>query len=302
MPTPLAEALLAALPAEQRARFDGPDLQGELSALVSASRQQWPDFPISDESFVAHVARVMARDSEQLQTLEQLHGGDLLLACACAQGFPLAIEACERQYRRQAEAALRRLDLPVSMQQEVLQRLRERLFVARPSELPYIAAYSGRGRLDSWVRVIALRLALKLLRSQRREQPLDVELSELAARVPLAAGDDDPELQHMKRLYRAEISQALSVAVAQLSAEQREILLKYYVAGQTIDQLAVVLVVHRATAARRVHRAREALMHGVRRQLMERLRAGEDTCRSILRLMQTTLDLSAPDLGPLSDG
>ena len=51
-------------------------------------------------------------------------------------------------------------------------------------------------------------------------------------------------------------------------------------------------LVHRATAARWVAHAREALVGGVRRTLETRFRIGSDELDSLLRLVHSRLELS----------
>jgi RNA polymerase sigma-70 factor, ECF subfamily len=54
--------------------------------------------------------------------------------------------------------------------------------------------------------------------------------------------------------------------------------------------------VHRATAARWVERARRSLITGVRRIMREQLRVEETTLDSVLRLIDSCIDMSIPKL------
>jgi RNA polymerase sigma-70 factor (ECF subfamily) len=69
--------------------------------------------------------------------------------------------------------------------------------------------------------------------------------------------------------------------------------------GASIDRIAAVHSVHRATAARWLERIRERLASGTRRLLQERLRVSRDELASLVRLIDSQLDLSLSTL--LSD-
>ena len=64
--------------------------------------------------------------------------------------------------------------------------------------------------------------------------------------------------------------------------------------GLSIDQLAALHGVHRATAARQVHSARDAVLAGTRRELVRRLRLSPRELASMMRLIHSQLDLSLP--------
>ena len=63
-----------------------------------------------------------------------------------------------------------------------------------------------------------------------------------------------------------------------------------------IDQLAALHGIHRATAARWVEAARQAVIAGTRRALTQRMRLSKDELASIIRLIQSQLDISLPDV------
>jgi RNA polymerase sigma-70 factor (ECF subfamily) len=69
---------------------------------------------------------------------------------------------------------------------DVQQLARVKLLVRQGAALPKIADYAGRGDLGSWVSVLALRIAVSLTRTQKRE----VELDDDRRLFDLAEGDD----------------------------------------------------------------------------------------------------------------
>lgn len=67
---------------------------------------------------------------------------------------------------------------------------------------------------------------------------------------------------------------------------------KYFLDGLTIDDLAELHGVHRATAARRVAAAREALVTGVKRALTTELSMGEQSVEQVITLANLDESLS----------
>ncbi len=107
------------------------------------------------------------------------------------------------------------------------QVLRERFFVWVDGAAPRIAQYTGRGALGPWVKVAAVRVALRL--AERQES--------LAPGLESRLGPD-PELDYLRVRYRAAFSNALSEALGALGVEERNLLRLHFVEGLTIDGLA----------------------------------------------------------------
>jgi RNA polymerase sigma-70 factor (ECF subfamily) len=87
-------------------------------------------------------------------------------------------------------------------------------------------------------------------------------------------------------------SRAFRDAIAALRKEERTLLRYHYLDGLGIDPLSLVLGVHRVTAARRLNKARSSVVQGTRALLTERLRVGSRDLESILRLIESQLDIS----------
>jgi RNA polymerase sigma-70 factor (ECF subfamily) len=83
---------------------------------------------VGDEAYVRYVAERAARGDGI--RLEELHAGDLYLACACTAGDPQAIAALDRSLLSRVVVVLVRSGTPRAIAEEAVQRLRERLFVA----------------------------------------------------------------------------------------------------------------------------------------------------------------------------
>jgi RNA polymerase sigma-70 factor (ECF subfamily) len=263
---------------------------GDLVSVVSAARAAWPEIAFDEAAFVAFLAARPAGPAG----LRASGAADLLLAFACAEGDAAALRIVEREYLARPAALLParyRHDAP-----EILQALRARVLVPSEGRPARIAGYSGRGSLRGWLRVAATRIAADLARSREREVSLD-EDGVLADR---AGGD--LEIDDLKRRYRDEFRAAFSAAILDLDARARTILRQHYVDGLTMEGIGSIHRVHRMTVLRWMHAAREALARETRRELRVRLRVDPRELDSILRLIDSHLDVSirtflGPDAG-----
>jgi RNA polymerase sigma-70 factor (ECF subfamily) len=300
---PLCEAFLqvsenstlSELPPEQRRA-----LERRLHSAHQAARAQCDNEaekrklaapkPVSAERFAVHLARCLARRSEV--ALEDLITSDIYLALACGLEDPAAVALCTAIHDDEISRGLARMGLRDAQVDEIKQALNEKLYVSEKQD-PYIFQYSGHGRLGAWQRVIATRMALKRMRSNREDPTPDEKLLQ-GMQSGLSASN--PEQQLMKLFYRDEFKQAFRQAAAELSDQQRKLLWLHHVDGRTIDELGEMLGVHRSTAARQIERARRALVSAIRRMMMTRLEMGRATCDSVLRLVRTNLDVSVRQL------
>lgn len=106
----------------------------------------------------------------------------------------------------------------------------------------------------------------------------------------------DPELAFLKSHYRDAVSQALKDVIAGLPADERNVLRLYFMDGLSVDKIATVYVVHRATAARWVARGREALLKGTQELLEQRLRIDTSEVESLVGIVRSQLDLNVSSL------
>jgi RNA polymerase sigma-70 factor (ECF subfamily) len=148
---------------------------------------------------------------------------------------------------------------------------------------PLFDTYSGRSDLGGWLRAIVVHEGVRRSKKQRREvTPEGLE------ELPMP----DVELSALKGAYGPQFTQALSSAFAALTVEQRNLLRQSFLDGLSIDVLAKLLDVHRATAARRVQAARQALVDGVRAKLKESLKLGDETVDELITLGNLEQSLS----------
>lgn len=224
---------------------------------------------------MAFLAEKVEGEGDQERGLEKLHVADLFLACACARRDPGAIACFEERYRGEIAASYRRFpNLPASYD-DVVQRMRERLFFADP---PAIAGYAGRGELRAWLRAATVHLLLNIASRETRERPTDEVFFD-------AVVDADPnaEAGYLKLACRAEFEASFEAALASLTNREKMLLRYAYTDGLSVDGIGAVFRVHRATAARWVAAARTKLVETTYAELIARLDIDPLEAESIVR-------------------
>jgi len=264
---------------------DRAGLEGALADAIDRARRAWPAVELRDELFVAHLARHAHGDP--VAWLGRVRADELYLACACAQGVPAAVEAFDRTHLALTRELVARLVPERGVAEEVVQTLSQQLLVATAAGPGAIATYGGEGRLRGWLRVAATREALRA-RNKALREPLQSDLS--PALEPVDMGN--PELHYMTELYREEFREAFQTALHALSARERTLLRHAFLDGLSVDEIGAIYRVHRATAARWVAAAREHLTVEARESFMSRLQVGVPEQESILRFIESQLDVS----------
>jgi len=255
--------------------------------LLRDAHAAWPGVELAPQVFAGYLSSRLAADSVPALGVRELRTGDLYLACACARSDPKAIAAFERHVLGGLDATLRKLrGMTPDIIDEVKQRLRQRLLVA-DGRSPRILEYSGRGELRRWLRVIAVRQALAMRQRDGRETPSEGEVLERA--LPAT---QDLEKDFYKQRYQGEFTHAIGEALSALSVRHQVLLRQAFVDDLSIDELGRLYRVHRATAARWLAHAREALSNQTRAVLMRRLTVSASELNSILRWVRSGLELS----------
>jgi RNA polymerase sigma-70 factor (ECF subfamily) len=258
-------------------------LAAPLAEAVAAARASHPGISVPLDGFAAHLLGKLGPGAGAVE-LQALRAADLYLAFACCRGDAAALLAFEGLLAAEVKIVLARGRGPRLDADDFRQACFERLVTG---ERPKLLDYAGHGDLESFLRVTLLRLAIDLGR-KRTEAPLDDPERPLA--LPSLARD--PELAYLKGRYMAEFQRAFEDAARELSPEERNLLRYHHAEGLSIDQIAGLYRVHRATAARRVVRARDALLGGTRRLLMERLSIRREELESVMRLLESDLHAS----------
>ncbi len=137
-----------------------------IDAAFGEARARWPGVELALEPFRAAV-KELGVDPSAIELC------DLYLARAAASGDPRAIDAIDAGPLAGAPGWLARYRLSPAELDEIVQRVRVRLFVAGPGRAPRIAEYGGRGPLGAWVRVLLVRETASERRRTRDHAPID---------------------------------------------------------------------------------------------------------------------------------
>lgn len=257
-------------------------------ASVSSSLHR---FQVSLEEFSDQVLAGIVPNEGGRLSLEHLLLDDLVLAYACSRGNKSALSAFELRCGAEFDAVAKKLRLDEARRTDMRQILWQRLFVGIDGR-PKILEYRGKGPLRNWFRVSASRILLNELRRGKRER----KVLESAHGELLTATEIDPEFLLLEQIHCQQFRSSFQAAVQELQPAQRNSLRCHYMLGMTIEQMAGVLGIHRATAARRIAQAREELLRLTRERLRQDFGANTDELDSIIRRAQGKASLSVERL------
>jgi RNA polymerase sigma-70 factor (ECF subfamily) len=282
-----SEKLRAAVGGDMWTRVEEiPGLESRLDAAIEEAHRSWPTLAIPDEAYLAHLGGKVAEADDPALFLQRLRPADLYLACACALGNRAALAAVELECLGCVDQWVRRIDASPAFADEVRQELRRSLLCAEPPEAPRVAAFSGAGDLCGWFRVCAWRVALRLLAQSSKEKVAG------ARPVDEMPAEGDVELAILKAEYAGHFQRAFDESIRELTARDRTLLRMHYADGLSLDAIAKMYRVHRATVVRQLERARAHLGATVRRRLETSLDAERSEIESILRLIRSRMDVS----------
>lgn len=280
------------------ADVEGDALEALLAARLAQARAAWPEVALDDATFVEHLARRAPRGGDLLASLAALATSDLYLACACARGAPGAVATFHQRFLARLPVLLGGLRLDRAALDDARQLVSQRLLLPRPDDPPRIAAYSGRGSLEGWLRIAAIRAVLNEREKERVHAVLDDDAGAEGQLLPSEAGG---ELELFRARHREDLAVALRTALEALSDRDRTLLRLHFMKGVPTVELGPLYGVHRTTVARWLDAAQQALLEGTRRILVARLQLSDSECASLIRALHSQLDitLSALDEPPL---
>lgn len=261
------------------------DLQKELAARAAEGAADWPAIRVEPDRFSRYLAARVVGDPEPSAALAALHVGDLYLACACGDGDATAIAVFDREVMSQLPRLLHREKPEPALLDELRQILATRLFVEVP---PRIEKFGGRGPLLTWLKVVASRALSNLRRSGGDRATAE----DKAADGPDAIGFIDPELALIRQRFGVDFREALAAAFASLELRDRNLVRLHFVDRLGIDALVPIFQVSRATVARHLAAAREALTERTVAHLGTRLRLPEAELVSLVNQVRSKLDVS----------
>jgi len=245
---------------------------------IDAARRAWPGVELDEDE----LARSLADRGIDPATACV---ADLALALAIARGDVAALRAFDALLASEVPAAIAHLDGGTAMTSDVVHAVRARVLGAGPAAPGKLADYRGRGDLRGWLRVVAVREALQVIRQRRREAPLPDD-HDLAARLaPIEPAVLD---ERERRAHR----DAFRAALSSLTARDRNLLRQHYLHRATLDELAALHGVHRATAARWLAELRATLLHQTRRHVASALGLDGDALDSEMRRVAAGLEIT----------
>ena len=189
-----------------------------------------------------------------------LHGRDLALALACAEGHDAAWDHFVLTYRPELYRAARAMT-DEATGRELADSLYADLFGlsekdgVRRSLFRY---YHGRAKLSTWLRSVLAQRHVDLVRAQRRTTSLDDPARPADAILPAP-----PVEQPMRAGTMRVAAEALTAALVALAQADRVRLAYYYAHGLTLAQAGRLFGESEATASRKLERARKALRMGI---------------------------------------
>ncbi len=276
--------IAAAVQAGAISRDEGRQSSEDFATHWEAAQAAWPQLGADIGLYAKHLAQALKTSSEPLAALRDMRSADLYLAFACGTGSALAIGCFETAFFPDIPSVVAGNEgLSVA---DVSQMLRERLFSPRAEKGPRILQYSGRGKLRTWFRMVLVRTVLNATRGHREEAIAPEEIAERAL------AHADPELAVIRATYLREFTTSFAKAIEELSGDKRRLLYHSIVDELSIDQIARIYGIHRATAARRLVAARDALATKLREHLEAQLGVEGSALDSILRAIRSRIDLT----------
>jgi len=279
--TPLYDLVAARAPDAARALGEPAAAERTLAGLCGEAAAAWPGVEIAAAAVVAALADKLASDVPP--PLTAAAAIEIHLALACARGDAAAIAAFDRAYLDVVPIALAGMKLPAATVDDIRATVRDRLLLADAGR-PRVVDYAGRGRLRGLIQVTATRAAIDRIRHEERE-------AELPADHHLAA-TGDLELSLIKAQYRDAFIAGFTAAIGQMARRDRNLLRLHFLGGVTLEQLAQMYGVHRATVVRWLAAARDAVFAATRDHVAQKIGAPPDELDEMFALVRSRVELS----------
>jgi len=231
-----------------------------------SGREAWPGIILERERFESEVQR-RAKDIP----VESLKGADLYLAISASDGDERAVGTVRDMLEKEVAYASAKTTATRDQIAEVTAAVSNILFV----EPGALREYSGRGHLKGYLSVIATRELFKHVNKARREVGFEDD-GVLDRLVPAS----DPELSILRAQYREIVDDAMRAAIKTLDDRGRALLRYAFVDNWNVDRVGKLYNVH------------PQLGEAIRDELSTRLEVGVSDVDSIVRLVQSRIDVS----------
>ena len=253
----------------------------DLTARVAAAAADWPTLMAHPTALTEGLTLLALQ--HQLP-LEAVDAAEVYLFVAWQHNGDAAIAAFTAKHRNLIRSVATRLGLNQNDCNDIESVLMQRLFVGDGTQPGRFASYVGRGQLGGLVRVAATRLALTMVANKDRN----------AVELPAASPVD--ERGTADKLAKVELQALLRLALEQsagaLVERQRAILRMHYVKQASIDDIAAVYRVHRATAARWLLDARAVLVETAREKFLLGAALQQQDLVEVASLLESQLSMT----------
>ena len=252
-------------------------LETQASLQNSQSSSQRPDLATGSE------------DANMLEKVGIKHPADLYLAAGCLAKLPAALAHFELTCMSPLPKYLLRLSPSEDFADEVTQQVRAAALVDNAKTPPKLTQYAGRGPLPGWIRVVAMRKGLDLVRQRADATAPDGGPAGGQDLADVAMG---PEEVSAKNANQAVFQQALREALMTLTPRQRNVLRLRFVDNWSPDDIAESYNVHRATVARWLTSARADVRNHMANALQDRMGFERSEFDSVARMVESRLHVS----------
>lgn len=250
-----------------------PATPSELEGLVARAKAQ---FDVSLD-----LGRLEAWVNEVSKSSDKLDPG-IVLACGLFHRQPDALACFERAVAPRVRAALKKLGADETGTEEHLQTARTRLLADDGGSR--LKHYRGVGSFEAFVVTTAVRSLTDAHRGPSRKSD-----DEPLARLPAAL---DLERQLARTGQAHHFTTAFKESLDALSPRERALLKLNLVDGASIDALAPLYQVSRATVARWLAAARQALQKGTLDRLATRTQLSATDLDGLMASLESGFDIS----------
>jgi len=247
----------------------------ELTALAARAQTKF-GFSCDLDQLEAWVKTVTTGAPNQLDP-------GIVLACALFHRVPQALTAFEHQVAPRVKAALKKLAAADSAVDEHLQATRMRLLAEDQGSR--LKRYRGVGSFEAFVITTAVRSLTDAHRGPQQKDTADEPLSRLPAAVDL-------ERQLMRTGQAQFFAAAFRESIGALTPRERALLKLNLVDGASIDELGPLYQVSRATVARWLASARQALQRGTLERLSQRTKLAGSELDGLMASLESGFDVS----------
>ncbi len=289
MAEPAAHPWIAIVAARGAHDDERRQLARAATAFVDRARAAWPELEPSAQRVMASIDAATDAERPLAVQLDAIDAAEIWLAAACADRDNRALRAFERMYIATLDAALGAMEISADRIDDIKQRVRQRLLGPGEREIRLLE-YCGQGRLKGLTKTVAIRIALDDLRHAKRKP--DARTADLRTVECLLDSDLGPELEAAASQHRQLVKNAFADAVNVLEPRERAVLRMHLLDRASIDDIAALHDVHRATIARQLNRIREKIAARTREHLRAGLRSGDVGLDTLLRAVDSRLDLS----------